>query len=83
MRRARFKAYITPNAVDINRIPGHFSYYEDLYPLVRFLPGYNMPSGIMKHDIAYEMSGDSGEASSRRGECSQPIYAFATILPAY
>ena len=38
-----------------------FSFYDDLYSLVKFLPGYNMPSGIPPPEHAYNDSDQSVE----------------------
>jgi putative membrane protein len=38
-----------------------FSFYEDLYPLVKFLPSYNLPSGIPPPDQAYNDQNHSVE----------------------
>ncbi|KAJ9120173.1 hypothetical protein QFC22_003072 [Naganishia vaughanmartiniae] len=38
-----------------------FRFYEDLYPLVKFLPSYNLPSGIPPPDQAYNDQNQSVE----------------------
>lgn len=43
-----------------------FSFYDDLYPLVKFLPGYNMPSGIPPPEHAYNDKNHSVEQLQSR-----------------